>query len=481
MSTPDPIEILAAMRLDNGQRWGEVAADWQLADARAVLTPGPDDPLAHWLGRPKGASKSTDIAGIGMAWLLSQARPLAESYVFASDLDQAGRLLKRAAGLVSRTPGLSAQLEVQTHRVVHRQTGASLIALAEDPAGAEGIISPLVLVEELPQWKDSKVSRDMWAAALSSMTKIPRADGGVRFVVIGHAGIAGSWQHAEYLDCMESPTWRVVDVPGPLPWVDADVLEDQRRKLVASQFARRHLNQWGAGEDRLTTVDELARCVVLDGPLVPRPGVDYVTAVDLGLVNDATVAAVAHLEPMGSPVGGASPARSGRWGTGEEPRVESVRVVLDRMQVWQGSKSERVQISEVEDWILQASRSFNSAPAVVDPWQMVGSVQRLRQAGVVVEEFTFSAVSVGRLASTLHSLLKNTALSIPDDPELLDELVNVKLIEKSPGVVRMDHASGRHDDRATALGLAAWYLLNRPPKPKGFAQEYRGTALQGTR
>ena len=41
------------------------------------------------------------------------------------------------------------------------------------------------------------------------------------------------------------------------------------------------------------------------------------------------------------------------------------------------------------------------------------------------------------------------------DAALRDELANVRLRETGPGRVRLDHATGRHDDRAVAIGLAA--------------------------
>ena len=90
-------------------------------------------------------------------------------------------------------------------------------------------------------------------------------------------------------------------------------------------------------------------------------------------------------------------------------------------------------------------------------------MQRLRSRGIQVEEFTFSSASVGRLASTLHMLLRNRRLALPDDPELLEELANVRLRETSPGVLRMDHDPDKHDDRAIALALAAHRLLERSP------------------
>jgi hypothetical protein len=118
-------------------------------------------------------------------------------------------------------------------------------------------------------------------------------------------------------------------------------------------------------------------------------------------------------------------------------------------------------LPEVEETIAQACASFRAA-LVVDPWQAVGMAQRLRERGVFVDEFTFSQQSVGRLALTLHNLIKNHALAIPDDPDLINELSNVRLRETSPGVYRMDHDSDKHDDRAVCLALAAVWLLQLP-------------------
>lgn len=103
--TTDPLAVMASLRLEDGRPWIDVAEQFQIDDARAILAPGADDPRLHWLGRPKGGSKSTDLGGVAIAWLLTMARPLDEGYALASDGDQAKRLLARAAGLIARTPG----------------------------------------------------------------------------------------------------------------------------------------------------------------------------------------------------------------------------------------------------------------------------------------------------------------------------------------------------------------------------------------
>ena len=54
-----------------------------------------------------------------------------------------------------------------------------------------------------------------------------------------------------------------------------------------------------------------------------------------------------------------------------------------------------------------------------------------------------------------YNLIRSHRLALPRDDDLIDELMNVRLRETSPGVYRMDHDPGRHDDRAIALALAA--------------------------
>jgi hypothetical protein len=70
---------------------------------------------------------------------------------------------------------------------------------------------------------------------------------------------------------------------------------------------------------------------------------------------------------------------------------------------------------------------------------------------------------VGRLASTLHVLIREHQLAIPDDEALITELSNVRLKETAPGVIRLDHDHDKHDDRAVTLAMAATWLLNLPP------------------
>jgi phage terminase large subunit-like protein len=139
-----------------------------------------------------------------------------------------------------------------------------------------------------------------------------------------------------------------------------------------------------------------------------------------------------------------------------------------------------VGLSAIEEWVAEASRRYNRAPLVLDPWQAIALAQRLRYRGMTVVEFAFSSQSVGRLAVTLHTLIRDHLLALPDDPDLIDELANVRLREVSPGVLRIDHDADQHDDRAIALALAAQRLVERAPRPVGRLAMSGGRRVPGS-
>lgn len=441
----DALDVLHGLVLDDGRRWGEAATAWQLDDAAAVLDPV-TPPHLHFLTRPKGGSKSTDLGGVACSYLLTQAPPVSDAYAVAADHEQANRLLDRARGLIHRTPGLRRDLTVEANRIVG-PNGARVHALAADVAGAEGLLTPFIVIDELPNWADTPSARAMWEAVISAIPKWP----GMRLVVIGHAGAPEHWSYKILERARRSTAWRVNEVSGPLPWVSPEALEEQRHLLTPSQFARRHLNRWTTGEDRLATLEDVRACAVLDGPQPYRPGNRYAVGVDLGLKRDRAVAVVAHLEPGEE-----------RWEEGR--RIEPAPLVsVDRKLMWRPSRLRPVDLGEVEDALLMLHETYGGPVFHMDPWQGAYLGQRLRRRGVEVVEFAFSSASVGRLAASLFGLFRDRRLQLDaGDEEMLDELSNVQLVERSPGTYRLDTASGRHDDQAVALALAAVHLLATP-------------------
>ena len=428
---------MAGLVLEDGRAWGEAAYEFQWEDTKAILDE--PSPPYHFLTRARGSSKTTDLAGVSIAMLLTLP-DRSRLHWLAADRDQGALAIDAIRGFVSRTPMLTGVLDVQSWRVRFAPTDSTLDILAADAPSAWGIRSQGVFVDEIAQWATTPGPQRLWEAVSTAVAKTDQA----RMVVLTTAGDPAHWSHKILEHAEGDPMWRVHQVPGPAPWMEQDRLEEQRRRLPESSYRRLFLNEWSEPEDRLTTIDDLQACVTLDGPQLARQHVTYVVGLDIGLKKDRTVASVAHLHR----------------------EDDAATVVLDRQETWAGTPSNPVLLGDVEAWMVEASRSYNRASVVLDPWQAVHLAQRLRSQRIKVKEFTFSASSVGRLALTLFRLLRDHQLALYDDPELLDELAQVRLVETSPGSYRIDHDSGQHDDRVISLALAAQHLLATASRPR---------------
>ncbi len=428
--------LMASLVLENGQQWGEVAARWQWKDAQAILDPKRRDPRMHFCTRPRGGAKTTDLAGIGGVALVELVPPDGNVFAIAADKDQARLVIDALRGLVARTPGLSGAITVDRYSAIARN-GARFEVIPADAASSYGLKGSLYICDEISMWPISH--KEVWVSILSAVPKVE----GAQLVCLASAGDPAHWSFQIREHARKSKAWRLHEVPGPVPWINPEALVEQRSLLTDSQYARLHLGRWVASEDRLVSMENLAAAVRLDGPQDPRPGVTYRIGVDLGLRHDRTCIAVCHAEPVAS-----SRAR---------------KIVLDRMIVFEGSKADEVRLAEVEAALVQAWRHYHRPKVRLDPWQAIGLAQRLRRRGVSVEEWSYSPQRYGAIATVLYTLLRDGLLDLYDDLGLLDELANVRLKETLPGLVRVEHDPGRHDDRAVALGFAATGLVERPP------------------
>jgi phage terminase large subunit-like protein len=427
------MRLLGSLVLEDGRHRAEVATPEQRADAEAAL----DEHSAvrfHLEVRSRGYSKSTDAAGVGLAALLTQAPPMSRSYAVAADRDQGRLLLDCIQGFVARSPGLADLVRVDQWKVTVLSTGAALEVLSADLASAWGVRPFMVVADEVANWGASGAPERIWEALSSA---IPKTNG--RLLAITSAGSPDHWAYQLREHAQADPVWRLSEIEGPPPWTDPALLAEQERRLPASLFARLFRNIWTAPEDRLARADDLRACAILRGPLPPEDGIDYVVTVDVGVVHDRTAVVVAHAERL----------------EGDEP---GVRVVCDRLRVWQGSHAAPVQLPEVGEAVADLARTYNDALVLFDPHQAVELSQRLGRRGIRTRPFNFTGSSVGELGLALHTALRNRTVAIPDDPDLLSELASVRLRETTPGTFRLDSASGGFDDQAVALAMAVRHL-----------------------
>lgn len=438
----DALNRLASFVLEDGRRWGEVATEAQWDDAAAILDVG-CEVRSHFLTRARGYSKTTDLAGIAMAAMLTQAPAGAKLYACAADQDQARLILDSIEGFQRCTPSLQHAFSVGASKVTCTLNGSTLSALAADAPGSFGLRPYLTIIDELGVWNQTREAQKLFQALV---TAAPKVNG--RLAIISSAGDPATWPYTVLEHARKDPLWRVNELSGPPPWLDAAQLASQKALHPASVYARLFENRWVASEDRLTTRADVVACTTLSGPLLPVPNVEYVIGVDIGITNDRTAICVCHAE--------------------KQPEAEDSRgvplIMVDRLLTRSGTPDTPVDLMEVEELVHHLARTFNHAKVVIDPTEAIQMAQRLRtHRGVQVEEFRFSSASVGELATTLYLLLRAHSLALPDDEGLLNELLNVRLRETAPNVYRLDHDPGQHDDQAIALALAANDLLKNPP------------------
>ena len=132
----DALALLQALVLEDGRRWGDAAAGFQLEDARSVL----DQSAAPYsfLTRARGAAKTSDLAGMLIAAMLTQAPAGSRLYGLAADRDQARLLVDSVRGYVERTPELQGRVVLDAFKV-RTDRGVVLEALAADAASSWGL------------------------------------------------------------------------------------------------------------------------------------------------------------------------------------------------------------------------------------------------------------------------------------------------------------------------------------------------------
>jgi len=450
--------VLRGLKLSDGMRWGEVATPHQVQDAAAILDDDPTSPRLHFICRPRGGSKTSDLAAVALTMLLTgRLGPGELAYGFATDKDQARLLvdaMRRIASATGLGPGL---VDFGLHSAESPQHGGRIEIQAADAHGAFGLLPSLLIVDELAAWPPVPTHTTTWTAILSSQPKR-----NCRLVLATSAGSPSHWSHKVLQHAEESPRWRVSSMPGPVPWLSSEALDEQRKLLTPSQFARLHLNVWTEPEERLATSEDVDAAATLDGPVEPLPGRRYVAGLDLGLKRDRSALVVGHLEhpdAVGRPPGA-------WWSLPKDPFVgdRPPVLVVDLVKHWVPGRLSAVDLGDVEATLLEAWRVFNRPKVAADPWQSAQMSQRLRAAGVAVEDHVFSEGSNSRRASALFALLRDRRLLIPRDgdrPGLETELRRVKLVEKANGAVRVDHDRDGHDDLVQAMGIVAVTLLDR--------------------
>jgi hypothetical protein len=452
------------------RRFGAVADPWQWEDAK-LLAPVLESvagvreyegPRSVWITRGRGHDKTSSI-GRFLNWLLGYSPRHLSIVVAAGDSDQAGLIVEAMGNEARLNPWLASR--VRLHRDKAYGPGGYLKVLSADAATSMGLNADVLIVDELTHWKKP----DLWEVLWTGREKRP----GAVAVVITNAGVLGTWQDRLHKLALASPSdWLVRDTPPGVhlaSWMSKEAI-NRLRSMFPRGLAKRVIdNIWidpAEEADFLTRAeieacDALGRLLGLTYQVQGRKGIRYVAGIDYGPRRDRTALVVLHAHPAGAQHAGP---------------VNPGTVVVDRLDVWQGSPDEPILIQAIDDWLSQQRQAFPNLEVVFDPYQMEGLAQKWEQRMRVERFEARGGKRTYEMAENLRSLIVSkqlvwypgagTLVVNGYQETLVDEIAGL-IIKPTPYGYRFDHEAAFHDDRAVAIGMAALHAVRMDPSGPG--------------
>ncbi len=454
-----------------------VAEPWQWALAQRVL-PALESvtqvnkltyqgPRSFWFTLPKGHDKSSFIGRMAN-WCLAFTRIRLNAYVAAKDKEQAGYLAEAMEAEAKLNPWICPERIQFRNWKVDGQQDSFLKVLAADAAGAQGVRGDLLIFDELSQWDNDQ----FFYNCLSGREKRPDCV----MIVITNAGTKYSWQWNQLQEAKklmrETGSWYVYEAPPftqLASWMSQTRVAELKRQILPQLARQLFDNCWtdpseGSGyisRPEVEYCEELGRLMGLVRRDKGEPNKDYVASIDYGAVKDRCVLAVGHLDDCDG--------------------FDQKRILIDKMDVWQGTRERPIQIESVERWIDETRQAFPLSCLVIDPHQMQGTIQRY-QGQVPIEVYEARGGKANYvLAEALRGAIVNQQLAwYPDcgvtlfkgqEHTLVDEISELICVFKAYGY-RIDHLPGRHDDRAVCLGQLVTNLLRVRPRRRLYLGEH---------
>lgn len=374
-----------------------------------------------WLERPRGHSKTSDIA-VMACWSIFAAKRRLSAIAAAGDKDQARLLRDAIARLVAVNPWLEKFLDVQAHRVVNTVTDATLEIISSDAGTSYGLSPDLVIVDEVTHWS----SRELFDSLLSASAKRSAC----AVVCISNAGFLDSWQWKLREAVRLDPSWHFSRLDGPVAsWIDAAKLDEQRRLLPPLVFSRLWLNEWTSGSGDAITPADLERSIRAEPLDRGLPGWCYVAGVDLGISKDASAVVV-----LG--------------------KRDAIRRVVHARR-WLPSRGQRVDLADVRAHLKDLHSRFRLSRVAYDPFQAELLAADLSKAGLPMYRVPFSGQNLSLMASVVLDSFSSGTIELPNDPILISDLNRLRIEERSYGM-RLVSPRGQdgHGDLASSLAVA---------------------------
>lgn len=436
------------------RRFSEVMEPWQREDFEAIdpawmrvistirqrLDGFPRDVVhdSAYLERPKGHSKSTDLAIMG-CWAIYAAEKKVRGVAAAESQEQAAEMRDAIDTLIRLNEWIRAEVEVQKYTIVNKRTGSHFKILASNVHTSHGKNPDFIIVDELAHW----TRRELWNAIAAGWGKRSKSV----MVIITNAGygrgISWQWQAMDEFRKDEKCYFKSLD-GIQASYLSRDKLARLTKGLPNNVIRRLYHNQWltdlGTGID-LADVD---RCLeAFDEPMTGWSGeyAEFLASLDFGLVHDHAALVI---------LGVHAPTRTFRL----------ARCISWKPDEFEGGKISPARVQQ-ETW--SELKRFKCAGLVYDPWQFVGAAEWIESQydeptnyQCITKPYEHNIENLSIMATALIDVLRNQRLQGYPDDELRTDLAKMSIVDR-PGKgfkidAKKDSESG-HCDRGMALSM----------------------------
>lgn len=401
------------------------------------------------LSEPKKSGKTFVAAVLLLWWGFTNART--EIIVAANDLEQSvSRVFKTAADLVKVNPALARHVTVRAQEFVFAN-GTVVTAIASEYRGAAGSRHSLAIFDEIWGYDSERAQR-----LYEELTPPPTEESAWVLVVttagftgesvlleaIYRRGLGGQRVDAE-LECYEAEGLFLFWSQTPRqPWQTPEYYAEQARSLRPTTFARLHRNEWVTAESRLITPELWDGCVDQElEPLKPTKDVPLFVGVDASVKSDTSAIVALYREHD----------HAGEW------------VTLARYGIWTPMPEMPIDLEQdLEASLRELAAQFRVQVIAMDPWQLMSTAQRLRRAGLNVQEYPQTVQTTQRMGAVLYESLKGIRVRLYPSAEMRQQALNVVGVEGLRGVRLAKEKASRKIDSTVALSLAMLAAMDSP-------------------
>ena len=402
---------------------------------------------------PKKSGK-TGFAALHMltTLLLFGGGAFPEGYALANDEEQAqSRVFAAIRNIIEASPLLQREARITADKITFPNFhNAMICTLTSNYATAAGANPTVSCFDELWAYSSERARR-----LFDEMVPPPTRKIACRLTVT-YAGFEGESELLEelYKRGKKQPevgpslhagdgllmAWHHTPVA---PWQTQDWLDEMRRSWRPNQYLRMAENRWVSTESSFIDMDAWDRCVDPEhGRAVVDRGLRVEVGVDASTKHDST----------------------GLVATTWDRLLQKVRLAAHR--TFQPSPDDPLDFEDtIERTLLEWRQRFRVTRVLFDPHQMQATAQRLRRAGLPIEEFPQTVPNLTSASQNLYELITDGNLIVYPDAAMRLAVSRAVAIETSRGWRIAKEKQSHKIDIVVALAMAAHATIEGQSSP----------------